>query len=90
MLFSKVSKNICQKINNKMWDKGKETLGLTQSAAYTNVRGKKCLGIHSTHVCYGHRKDLLGEILGHYSLLPNTRDEIKKKSMRESEISLLL
>jgi hypothetical protein len=29
-------------------------------------------------VCYGHRKDPLGGTLGHYSLLPNRPDEIKK------------
>jgi hypothetical protein len=52
MLFSKVSKMRYQQINNKMWDKAKESLNLAQSAAYTNVRGSKCVGTNSTYVCY--------------------------------------
>jgi hypothetical protein len=33
MLFSMVSKIICQQINNKMWEKAKDTLPQAQSAA---------------------------------------------------------
>jgi hypothetical protein len=40
MLFSKVSKRRCQKIKINVWDKARETLDLTQSVDYTNVRGK--------------------------------------------------
>jgi hypothetical protein len=65
MLFRKVSKRRCQQINKTMWDKEKETFDLAQSVAYTNVRGKSCLGAHSTYVCYGHRTDPMGKTLGH-------------------------
>jgi hypothetical protein len=41
MLFSKVSKRRSQQINKKRWEKAKDTLNQAQSAAYTNVRGKK-------------------------------------------------
>jgi hypothetical protein len=60
MLFSKVSKvskRRCKQINNKMWDKVKETLDLAQSAAYTNIRGKTCVRTNSTYVGYGHHKE---------------------------------
>ena len=79
MLFSKVNRRRCQEINKKTWDKAKETLDLAQSVSYTNVRGKKCRGTHSTYVCFGHRKDPLGKTLGRYSLLPNTPDTVKKQ-----------
>jgi hypothetical protein len=62
-----------------MWDKANETLDLAQSADYTNVRGKTCVGTDFTYVCYGHRKDSLGKKLGQYSLLPNMPDEVMKK-----------
>jgi ribosomal protein L22 len=43
MLFSMVRKRICQQINNKSWEKAKDTLNQAQYAAYINVRGKKCI-----------------------------------------------
>jgi hypothetical protein len=78
MLFSMVSKRRCQQTNTKMWEKAKDTLNQTELEAYINVRGKKCMGTHTTYVCYGHCKDPLRTNLGQYSLLPNTPDEVKK------------
>jgi hypothetical protein len=46
MLFCTVSKRRCQQINNNMWHMAKEILDFAQLVAYTNVRGKKCLGTH--------------------------------------------
>jgi hypothetical protein len=63
-----------------VWDKARETLDLTQSVTYTNARGTKT---HSTYVYYGHRNAPLGMALGHYSLLPNTPDHIKKQVHNE-------
>jgi hypothetical protein len=78
MLFSMVSNMRCQQINKKKWEKAKDTLNKAESAAYINVRGKKCIGTHIAYVCYGHRNDPLGTKLGQYSLLPNTPDDVKK------------
>jgi hypothetical protein len=78
MLFNMVSKRRCQQIKNKMWEKAKDTLHQAESAAYINVRGKKCMGTNGTYVCYGHPKDPLGTKLFQYSLLPNTPDDAKK------------
>jgi hypothetical protein len=66
-----------------VWDKAKQTLDLVQSVACTNVRGKKYNGTRSTYVCYGHSKNPLGMTLGHYSLLSNTPDDIKKQVQEE-------
>jgi hypothetical protein len=76
MLFSMVSKMRCQQINNKIWENAKDTLNQAESAAYINVRGKKCMGTHAIYVCYGHHKDPFGTKIGQYSLLPNTPDEV--------------
>jgi hypothetical protein len=78
MLFSMVSKMRCQQINNKMWEKAKDTLNQAESAACINIQGKKCMGTIRTYVCYGHHKDTLGTKLGQYSLLPNTPDDVYK------------
>jgi hypothetical protein len=77
-LFSMVSKMRCQQINNKMWEREKDTLNQAQSAAYITERGKKCMGTNTTYVCYGHRNDPLGTKLGKYSLLPSMPDEVNK------------
>jgi hypothetical protein len=78
MLFSMVSKRRCQKINKNMWEKTKDNLNQAQSAAYTNVRGKKCTGTNTTYVCCIHRKDPFRTKLGQYSLLPDTPDDVNK------------
>jgi hypothetical protein len=77
MLFSMVSKRRCQHINNKMWERAKDTPNQAESTAYINFRGK-CMGTNITYVCYGHRKDPLGTKLGQYSLLPTTPDDVNK------------
>jgi hypothetical protein len=38
MLFNMVSKRRCPQINNKMWEKAKDTLNQAESAAYINVQ----------------------------------------------------
>jgi hypothetical protein len=78
MLFSMVSKMRFQQINKKMLEKAKDALNQAESAAYINIRGKKCMGTNTTYVCYGHRKDPLGTKHGQYSLLPNKPDDVKK------------
>jgi hypothetical protein len=83
MLFSKVSRRRYQQIKRKVWDMARETLALVHYVAYTNVRGKKWQGTHSPYVCYGHHYDQLRMALGHYSLFPNTPDNIKKQVHEE-------
>jgi hypothetical protein len=64
MLFSKVNKRRCQKIQKKSWDNARETLDLAQSVAHASVRGKECHVTNSTYAWYGHRKDPIGITLG--------------------------
>jgi hypothetical protein len=78
ILFSMVSKRICQQINTKICENANDTLNQAESAAYINFQGKKCMGTNRKCVCYIHRKYPLGTNLGQYSLLPNTPDDIKK------------